>query len=139
MEMSMPIPDYIRAFLEEPHHCVMATINRDGTPQLTTMWYDLVDDVVILNTTRGLLKERNLRRDPRMSICVSDGPRSVTLSGRAEIVEDRRLQEQEVAPLATRYVGRRLGAGRWALISGSDRLSVHMRVERLHAGGFEGR
>ena len=38
-----------RAFLEGPHFAVMATINRDGSPQLTVMWYALhpTEDVVM--------------------------------------------------------------------------------------------
>jgi PPOX class probable F420-dependent enzyme len=131
------LSESVRAFLEEPHYCVMATVNRDGSPQLTTMWYMLEGDVVVLNTTRGLLKERNLRRDPRMSICVPAGLRYVTVSGRAEIVEDRRLQEEEVRRMATRYMGPRLGAGRWQVISSNDRLSIHLHVNRVHAMGID--
>jgi PPOX class probable F420-dependent enzyme len=131
----MALPDHIRAFLEQPHHCVMATINRDGTPQLTTMWYALsaTADIVLLNMTRGLVKERNLRRDPRLAICVADGPRYVTLQGRAEIIEDRRVQEEEVRHIATRYIGVRLGAERWNVISRSDRLGLRLHVERWHS------
>ena len=132
----MDVPDYIRAFLEEPHYCVMATINADGTPQLTTMWYDLTDDYIVLNMTRGLLKERNLSRDPRMAICVEDGMRYVTLSGRAEIIEDRALQEAEVNRLAIRYIGLRLGPRRWEVIKGSDRLGIHLHVDRFHTHGL---
>ena len=132
----MDVPDYIRAFLEEPHYCVMATINADGSPQLTTMWYDVTDDYIVLNMTRGLLKERNLRRDPRMAICVEDGMRYVTLSGRAEIIEDRALQEAEVNRLAIRYIGLRLGPRRWEVIKGSDRLGIHLHVDRFHTHGM---
>ena len=87
------IDEHVRAFLEEPHFAVLATINASGTPQLTVMWYALHpdDDVVVLNATRGLLKERNLRRDPRLSLCIEDGMRYVTLEGRAELVDDRVL------------------------------------------------
>jgi len=131
------IPERIREFLEEPRYCVMATINRDGSPQLTVMWYDLVDDVVILNTSRGLLKERNLRRDPRMAICVEDGMRYVTLSGPAEIVEDRAVQEADVNRMAIRYIGLRLGPERWEKIKRSDRLGIHMRIESVLARGFD--
>jgi PPOX class probable F420-dependent enzyme len=79
----------------------MATINASGTPQLTVMWYALLpdEDVIVLNASRGLLKERNLRRDARMSLCIEDGMRYVTLEGRAEFVEDRAQQEREVNTL----------------------------------------
>lgn len=133
---SATISESVRAFLEQPHFCVMATINRDGSPQLTVMWYDLVDDTVILNMTRGLLKEKNLRRDSRMAICVEDGPRFVTLSGRAEIVEDRAIQEAEVNRMAIRYRGVRLAATHWQTIAASDRLGIHMRVESVVTHGI---
>ncbi len=135
--MSATIDEKVRAFLEQPRFCVMATINRDGSPQLTVMWYDLVDDTVILNMTRGLIKEKNLRRDPRMAICVEDGPRFVTLSGRAEIVEDRAIQEAEVNRMAIRYRGVRLAATHWDTIAAHDRLGVHLSVESVIARGFE--
>jgi PPOX class probable F420-dependent enzyme len=135
--MSSLIPEPIRAFLEQPRVCVMGTINRDGSPQLTVMWYDLSEDVVILNMTRGLVKERNLRRDRRMSVCVPDGPRYVTLTGVAEIVEDRGLQEVEVNRMAERYRGPRLGADHWQTIAHQDRLGIHLLVQRVQARGIE--
>jgi len=117
----------------------MATINRSGTPQLTVMWYALHadDDVVILNTTRGLLKERNLRRDPRMSLCVEDGQRYVTLEGRAELINDRAQQEREVNDLiAPRYIGQRLGGRRWEVIQAADRIGIWLHVAQVHAYGL---
>jgi PPOX class probable F420-dependent enzyme len=135
----MTIQENVRTFLEQPHFAVMATVNRDGSPQLTVMWYALhpTEDVVILNLTRGLLKERNLRRDPRMAICVEDGMRYVTLSGRAELIEDRDQQKREVDDLiAPRYLGQRLGSQRWSVIQKSDRLGVHLRVEKVLARGI---
>jgi PPOX class probable F420-dependent enzyme len=133
------IREDVRAFLEQPHFAVMSTINPSGTPQLTVMWYALVpgEDVVVLNATRGLRKERNLQRDPRMSLCVEDGMRYVTLEGLAELVEDRARQEHEVnALIAPRYLGQRLGSTRWTVIQGSDRVGIRMRVEKVHARGI---
>src|SRR4029453_8502024 len=133
------ISDDVRAFLEQPRFAVMATINKAGTPQLTVMWYALQpdgEDVVVLNATRGLLKERNLRRDPRMSLCVEDGQRYVTLEGRAELIEDRARQEREVNDLiAPRYIGQRLGNQRWEVIKGPDPIAILMAVERVHPRG----
>jgi PPOX class probable F420-dependent enzyme len=136
METGMLIAEPVRAFLEESRFAVMATINRSGTPQLTVMWYALLadEDVVVLNATRGLLKERNLRRDSRMSLCIEDGMRYVTLEGRAELVEDRAQQEGEVNDLiAPRYIGQRLGARRWEVIKDSDRVGIRMHVARVQA------
>jgi PPOX class probable F420-dependent enzyme len=123
--------------LLEPRMCVMGTINRDGTPQLTVMWYDLSEDhtYVVLNTVRGLVKERNLRRDSRMAICVEDGLRYVTLRGRASIVEDRAQQEVEVNRMAIRYRGP-AGANHWQSIARQDRLGIHMHIERVQTHGF---
>jgi PPOX class probable F420-dependent enzyme len=117
----------------------MATINASGTPQLTVMWYALLPDadVVVLNATRGLLKDRNLRRDPRMTLCVEDGQRYVTLMGRAELIEDRAQQEREVNRLiAPRYIGQRLGGQRWQVIQASDRIGIRMHVNNVHARGI---
>ena len=135
----MPIDEKTRAFLEAPHFAVMATINRDGTPQLTVMWYALhpTEDVVLLNASRGLLKEKNLRRDPRMAICVEDGMRYVTLAGTADLVDDRAVQEREVnEQIAPRYIGQRLGAQRWEVIKKSDRVGIRLRVEKVHTRGL---
>jgi PPOX class probable F420-dependent enzyme len=133
------LSDDVRAFLEQPRFAVMATINKSGMPQLTVMWYALAADadVVVLNATRGLLKERNLRRDPRMSLCIEDGQRYVTLHGRAELVEDRAQQEREVNDLiAPRYIGQRLGSRRWEVIQASDRIGIRVHIERVHARGI---
>ena len=133
------IPENVRAFLEQPHFAVMATINANGGPQLTVMWYAILpdEDTVLLNATRGLLKVKNLIRDPRMVLCVEDGMRYVTLEGTAEIILDRLQQETEVNGLiAPRYIGQRLGSKRWDVISGSDRVGIHLHIERFHARGF---
>jgi PPOX class probable F420-dependent enzyme len=133
------IAGYVRAFLEEPRFAVMGTTNASGTPQLTVMWYALVEDedLIVMNTVRGLIKERNLRRDPRLSLCVEDGGRYVTLEGRAELIEDRAQQEREVNDLiAPRYIGQRLGSQRWEVIQDSERLGIRMHVERVHTHGF---
>jgi PPOX class probable F420-dependent enzyme len=133
------ISEKVREFLEEPHYAVMATINPSGTPQLTVMWYALhpTENVILLNGSRGLQKVKNLQRDPRMTLCVEDGPRYVTLSGTAELIENRAAQEREVNEhIAPRYIGQRLGSQRWERIKKSDRLGIRLHVERVHARGL---
>ncbi len=83
--------DDARAIVAEQHHAVLATLRRDGTPQLSPVLTAVDDDGRILVSTRqGAYKVRNLRRDPRLWLCVlPDGffGRWVQLAGTAEIVE----------------------------------------------------
>ncbi|QLY28761.1 PPOX class F420-dependent oxidoreductase [Nocardia huaxiensis] len=65
-----------REWLTEPRFWVLATLNPSGQPQLTPMWADLetIDGVehIVVNTSVGRIKDRNLRRDPRLSLCAFD-------------------------------------------------------------------
>jgi PPOX class probable F420-dependent enzyme len=51
----------------------LATINRDGTPHLVTMFYALIDGRIGFWTYRTSQKARNLARDPRITCLVEDG------------------------------------------------------------------
>lgn len=133
------LPEKVREFLEQPHFAVMATINRNGAPQLTVMWYALhpSEDLILLNSAHRLLKVKNLRRDPRMSLCIEDGARYVTIEGTGQLIPDREAQQRDVDDhIAPRYIGQRLGSRRWDAIKGSDRVGIRMRIEKLHARGL---
>jgi PPOX class probable F420-dependent enzyme len=97
------LSDAARAYLNERRFAVLATINEDGTPQQTVMWYELRDEHVMMNTAAGRLKQNNIRRDPRVSICVEDGYRYVTIRGTATVVEDRETTQRDIYALAQRY------------------------------------
>lgn len=94
-----------RAFLAEPHFAVLGTINENGTPQLTTMWYVLDGDTIIMNTKVGRAKERNMKRDPHIAVCVEDGYNYVTISGTVEMNYDQKIAHQDIYRLAVRYDG----------------------------------
>jgi len=61
-------------FLAERRIAVMATINRDGTPQLTPNWYHYDGNKLNFVTTKERLKYFNLHRDSRMSVCIYATP-----------------------------------------------------------------
>ena len=84
----------IEAFLEAGRDLQVASINADGTPHLVTMWYAVRDGDLAFWTYRKSQKIVNLRRDPRLTVLVATGDkyeelRGVSVSGRAELVEDR--------------------------------------------------
>jgi PPOX class probable F420-dependent enzyme len=104
--MVVELSEKARAYLREKRFAVLATLNRDGTPQLTTMWYLLEDDgTILMNTRVGRLKERNMRRDPRISICIEDGYRYLTIKGRVEMIDDPQISQRDIYHLSARYHG----------------------------------
>ena len=103
--MGTQLSERARTFLNGRHFAVLATINKNGTPQLTTMWYLLEGDTIIMNTKVGRVKERNMRRNPHISLCVQHGYQYVTLSGNVEIIDDPEIAQSDIYRLATRYDG----------------------------------
>ena len=64
-------PDEARAFLRTNHQAVLATFRRDGRPQLSPVGAGIDDDGRIeISTREPSMKVKNLRRDPRISLCL---------------------------------------------------------------------
>lgn len=104
--MAIELSARARAYLRELRFAVLATINQDGTPQLTTMWYILEDDgTITMNTKIGRAKERNMRRDSRISICIEDGYKFVTINGTVEMIDDQKIAQHDIYRLSARYHG----------------------------------
>ncbi len=61
-----------RALIARPVLASLATLNPDGSPQITPLWVDLDGDDVVFNTAKGRKKARNLERDPRVAVTVVD-------------------------------------------------------------------
>ena len=86
----------IAEFLAPSRIAVMATINRNGTPQLTPNWYHYDGEVLTFVTTKERVKYLNLQRDPRISLCIYAAPLAadyVVIRGRAT-VSDRDIWDQ---------------------------------------------
>jgi PPOX class probable F420-dependent enzyme len=133
------LPDEVRAFLEEVRFGVLATVNADGSPQQTVMWYEPRGETVMMNTLRGRKKDRNLGRDPRASLCVEAGLRYVALSGTIEMIDDAERGQAGIAALARRYEGAAKAA---ELVRDTfrhqERITLLLHVERFDAHGFDG-
>ena len=102
----------IALFAEQPLLAILSTVNRDGSPQSTPVWY-MYDEGRFRITTRGdRVKVRNIRRDPRVSLVVIDTAANgepLIVSGTAEIVEEG--GDEFTYAMARRYEGRRRGDG----------------------------
>ena len=129
--MSDKLSSAVQTFLRDVRFAVLATINADSTPHQSVVWYELQGDAIMMNTRRGRVKDRNLRRDPRASICVHDGNRYVTLKGRVEIVDDPATALSDIEKLAVRYDGEEAGKQQVRdLFSKQQRVTLKMTIEQ---------
>ncbi|MDO9456395.1 PPOX class F420-dependent oxidoreductase [Nocardioides sp.] len=103
---SLPFPDDVRALLLEPNPAVIATLRSDGAPVSVATWYLLEDDDrVLVNMDDSRVRLQHLRRDPRVSLTVTDADNwytHVSLVGRVEgLVADEGLVH--IDRLSTHY------------------------------------
>ncbi len=90
----------------------VASINRDGTPHLVPMWFELDDDGLIVFTTYATAqKVLNLERDPRITVLAETGTaynelRGVSIDARAEVVRDPQVTTRVLALVGAKYAGR---------------------------------
>ena len=77
--------------LRAPLNGVLATIRRDGAPQLSPVWHLYEDGRFYISVGADSVKARNVRRDPRVSLCIDEGHaggRAYTVYGGAELIEE---------------------------------------------------
>lgn len=84
--------DEIAALLDECQSLQVATLDKDGAPHLTTVWFAYGDGTYLFETYGKSQKVVNLRRDPRVAVLAEQGTsydqlRGVSVQGRAEIVD----------------------------------------------------
>jgi PPOX class probable F420-dependent enzyme len=99
-----------RKLFEDPNFLFVATVNADGSPQVTPVWTALDNGRITFNTAVGRVKERNLRRDPRvgLSITAKDDPfKKVDIVGRVvDFIEGDEAYAQ-IDDLSEKYIGQR--------------------------------
>ncbi len=107
----------------------LATVNSDGTPQVTPNWVDTDGEYVLINTALGRTKTRNVERDPRVTAAISplQNPYTYTLL-RGRVVERVTGKEAEVHAdrLSKKYTGKSRKR-----IPNQERVILKIRPERV--------
>ncbi len=86
----------------------LATLNADGTPQVTPVWIDWDGTHVLVNTAQGRVKDRNLRRNPNVAISIMDpgNPyRYLAIQGRVVNVTTNGA-DAHIDKMAKKYMGK---------------------------------
>ena len=103
----MILTEDVRALLHGPSLCFLATSMADGSPQVTQVWADTDGEHVLINSVQGHVKVRNIGRDPRVAVAVSDPEapsRYVQVRGRVLAVTTEGAVNH-IERLAQKYLG----------------------------------
>ncbi|MGI0077363.1 MAG: PPOX class F420-dependent oxidoreductase [Nitrosopumilaceae archaeon] len=86
----------------------IATIMKDGSPQLSPVWANYEDGHILVNTAEGRLKHKNVLRDPRVAVSVveQNNPLNMTtIQGKViEIIPD--YEYQHANKITKKYMGK---------------------------------
>ena len=131
----MNLPAGLQELLKQPTHVYITTLMPDGAPQTTMTWVDTDGEHVVINSPAGVLKHRNVLRDPRVSFAVSDPENQRRyFSGRGTVVK---IEDDEnhahIDELAHRFMGTD-----YASMGGDvqhPRVILRIAVDRLHQMG----
>ena len=86
------LPDRVKKLIDSNLIVHLATVNRDGSPQVSPIWIEREGDGLRFGTAEGRVKVRNLRRDPRLALSFTDPEDSgvmVAIRGRAIAIEPK--------------------------------------------------
>jgi PPOX class probable F420-dependent enzyme len=104
--MPPTIPDSHADLFNKKAFGNLATLNADGTPQVTPIWVDTEGGFIYFNSARGRRKDKNVRRDPHVAISIADPEnpyRYLEIRGRVvEITE--KSADDHINRLAKKYL-----------------------------------
>ena len=130
----------LREFVKQPNVAVLATLRKDGTPHLTSVWYAYEDEEIKVVITPRRLKYRHVMRDPRVSLAVigfAPPYKQVIFEGKAEITAQGGPELMD--RLSIHYYGEKDGKvyAEYDREAGEEtRLVLHFKPERIIAYDF---
>ena len=123
----------LQDFLKGQQIAVVATLSRDGTPQLTPLWYGVSGAKLTFSTIKETVKYRNLVRDGRMTVCVYSEPAAkeyATIWGYAEISDDESIWPL-TRELVDRYEDPDAAEARMRRLRPQNRIIISLEPDRV--------
>jgi PPOX class probable F420-dependent enzyme len=130
--VSAALSDALKSLLDSPVFVTVGTLQPDGSPQLSPVWVKRDGDDLLFSTTMGRQKQKNIARDPRVSIVVqpSDEPytdaeirgtATYTTEGAYELIDE----------LSMKYTGKRYADFNPASAEDAQRIAVRITPGRV--------
>ncbi|HXG53265.1 MAG TPA: PPOX class F420-dependent oxidoreductase [candidate division Zixibacteria bacterium] len=132
--MADRIPDQFRDLFSKPAFAHLATIMKDGSPQVTPVWVDFDGTYVRVNTAKGRVKDRNMRRNKKVALSIQDPDNPYRyLAVRGEVAEiTEQGADDHIDALTKKYLGKERYPYRQP---GEVRVMYKIRPERVSTMG----
>jgi PPOX class probable F420-dependent enzyme len=101
------IPEKYRDLFNKRAFASLATLMPNGEVQVTPVWVDVDNGTLLFNSARGRVKDRNVRRDPRVTLTLMDPDnpyRYMEVRGRVVDITENGA-DQHIDKLAKKYLG----------------------------------
>ncbi len=125
-----PIPDSHQYLLQDETRALayLATVMPNGTPQITTLWFNSDGEYIYVSSARGRVKDRNMRHRPNVAILIQD-PKDenqyIQVRGPVvEITEEGALEHMD--RLCMKYRGKH-----WTPVEGQVRVMYKIRPDAV--------
>ena len=106
MQINREIDDSVIQLLTGKNFAFIATLMKDGSPQITPTWIDYDGKTILINTAEGRTKQKNVSRDQRVAISIVDqnNPYNmVTIRGKV-VEQTSKGADEHIDKLAKRYL-----------------------------------
>jgi PPOX class probable F420-dependent enzyme len=97
-----------RKLFEEKNFAFIATLNKDGSPQVTPTWVDTDGKNILINTANTRQKFPNVKRDPRVSVSLidqTDPYKAIFVKGKVVSIQQGDVAENHIDKMAKKYLG----------------------------------
>jgi len=132
--MPIPIPADVRELLEAPSYAHLSTLRADGSPRNWVVWVGLEDDHILVCTSDAIAKAKDMRRDPRVALSLTDGANPYRMAAIQGRVVEARPDEgcRYMDPISVKYTNAAFPS------RGPDRVCFVIAVEKAaqHTLGF---
>jgi PPOX class probable F420-dependent enzyme len=113
--------------IEAKNFAHLATLRRDGSPHVAPVWVDHDGDIILVNTAVGRVKQKNIMKDPRVGLSITDQNNPyerVEIRGRV-VSQTREGAEEHIDKLANKYTGKKYQK------SSADERRIIIKIEPL--------
>jgi PPOX class probable F420-dependent enzyme len=132
--MAANIPESHRDILDKRAFGFLGTLMPDGSPQVTPVWVDYDGSHVRINSAKGRVKDKNMRRNKKVSLAVADPDnpyRYLEVRGQIDDITETGA-DAHIDQLAKKYLGKDKYPFRQP---GEVRVIYKIRPERVSAMG----